>query len=159
MKEQLINKDTAILAKEKGFDWNARFAYVKEKQEIKLEELRYFDGDGSGLTNNNDIEDHYFGDYPDDSTELPRVITPTKTIPIKGVCAVPSQSLLQKWLRDVHNIHIEMCFSWSTVNKYYFMIYPNTEQPYTYESSNYPTYEEALEQALIEALNLINNER
>lgn len=77
----------------------------------------------------------------------------TKEVPLN----IPTQSLLQKWLREKHDIHIN-------INTYYF----EDLQKYGYEVEdiihpegwivlNNPkkTYEEALEKGLQEALKLI----
>jgi hypothetical protein len=69
----------------------------------------------------------------------------------------PNQSLLQKWLRDVHEISIK-------VDDFYF----NSKLRFDYVvgklghqeescSGSYETYEEALEDALIEALNTVKS--
>lgn len=71
----------------------------------------------------------------------------------------PTQSLLQKWLREIHNIHIKIHslngdkFSFEV----YFMISKNF--PYkdktVYSKVIYKSYELSLEDALQEALKLI----
>ena len=61
----------------------------------------------------------------------------------------PTQSLLQKWLRDIHNIHIQVC-SWKTAS--YNIVFKGTHKV---NKKSLATYEVALEDALIEALNLI----
>lgn len=63
----------------------------------------------------------------------------------------PTQSLLQRWLREVHNIHIEASLSWGL--KYFFKVYQGIADKYTTEDSL--SYEEGLETALQEALKLI----
>lgn len=77
---------------------------------------------------------------------------------VSNPTAAPTQSLLQKWLREVHNIIVEVlvfdkgflekdkfCFQWRVYNK--------TEDWFT--GFEYKTYEEALEAGLQEALKLI----
>lgn len=86
---------------------------------------------------------------------------------LEGVCPAPTQSLLQKWLREEHNIHIkvddfiddETGIEWD-----YEIVIIGTDLD---ERGNYiplisydierkfKTYEEALELGLEEALNLI----
>jgi hypothetical protein len=68
----------------------------------------------------------------------------------------PTQSLLQKWLRDVHDVHIEIP-SLSLSEKSFDYIVINSERKRLFESSvySYDTYEEALEAALIKALIVI----
>lgn len=70
----------------------------------------------------------------------------------------PSQSLLQKWLRDNYNLHIVII---PTINSYWtFKIVHLTGTievpPYNnVDSTDYNSYEEALEVALQRGLNLI----
>lgn len=64
----------------------------------------------------------------------------------------PSQSYLQQWLREKHNIEIavqwfDKCYI-KAVNKKPF-------KANTYKVEGFQSYEEALEIALVEALNLI----
>lgn len=79
----------------------------------------------------------------------------------------PTQSLLQKWLREVHNIHIKVDDFLDNDNKTdwdYEVVFIGTdinekgeyiaEIPYDCDRS-YITYEEALEKGLQEALKLI----
>lgn len=130
MKEQLINFETAKLAKEKGFDVPTRDFYADESWE---DEKVYNCGTVGYPEFTNDMEsDHGFGN-----------ITPTST-----------QSLLQKWLREVHNIDVEsrgVRYTGDSKTSYY--------QPYMNGSIlamvRYNSYEEALEIALQEALKLI----
>lgn len=76
--------------------------------------------------------------------------------------ARPTQSLLQKWLREVHNLHIGMHYDCSIIGGYIitdiiksveprFINQVNKKSKY----ENYKTYEEALEVGLLEALKLI----
>lgn len=71
-----------------------------------------------------------------------------------------TQSLLQKWLRDIHNIHIyinvdfftnEISYIWEIFyfNKNYKSVLKNSDYV------KYRTYEDALEQCLKESLKLI----
>ena len=77
-----------------------------------------------------------------------------------GYISGPTQSFLQKWLREEHDIHTS---SFPVVkNRYYptvslilnFGLEPIVSGPYEPSESN-PTYEEALEEALVTALKLI----
>jgi len=63
----------------------------------------------------------------------------------------PTQSLLQRWLREVHKKHIN-------VQPFYYkgdFISWNLKIHNTYYKDKFNTYEEALEQGLFEALKLI----
>lgn len=65
----------------------------------------------------------------------------------------PTQSLLQKWLREEYKIDIDIRH-WS--NGYGFILYKNKIPKIINSlSSGFKTYEEALEEGLKEALNLI----
>ena len=78
--------------------------------------------------------------------------------------SAPTQSLLQKWLRDKHNIHIQ-CevrvtygeYKKSFVNLYQMNVFTisGDMKNHTTFTGNYNTYEEALEAGLVEALKLI----
>lgn len=64
--------------------------------------------------------------------------------------SAPTQSLLQKWLREVHNIDV-YCIPWVYENKRVYDFFINYEG----ESRAYSSYEKALEIGLQEALKLI----
>jgi len=77
----------------------------------------------------------------------------------------PTQSLLQRWLREVHNINIFMSHK-PNIKKWDFIptdltlngkdwVKANNEYYKTRKSRSYDTYEEALEAGLQEALKLI----
>ena len=65
-----------------------------------------------------------------------------------------TQASLQKWLREVHNIHIELQFD--TISYGYRIFNPFKSEDY-FTDWRYKTwkYEECLEEALQEALKLI----
>ena len=76
-------------------------------------------------------------------------------------CAAPTQSLLQRWLREEHNIIADLKVGYRIYPDkfyfYYWRILKNTEEceiDYTSEQQ-YSNYEEALEKGLLEALKLI----
>jgi len=134
MKEQLINFKTAKLAKEKGFDntqygdWLGQFFWYS-KDEVSF----YY----SSLEENEDVE------WMDKSKDfIPR----------------PSQSLLQKWLREKYNIHIQItkhftCYAFQILR--YNKFEDNNEIIVDELLADYETYEETLEIGLYEALKLI----
>ena len=71
----------------------------------------------------------------------------------KNKTLAPLYQQAQKWLREVHNIHIQIIFL-PLNNRYVFEIYKYGE--YNIESVlEYSTYELALEQGILEALKLI----
>ena len=85
MKEELIKLETAKLAKERGFGEEG--IYLRKNN-----------------PSNNVLnwDSHIFCDsIPMDNNSI-------KAILCKEILARPSQSLLQRWLREVHNIHIDI---------------------------------------------------
>ena len=75
-----------------------------------------------------------------------------------------SQSLLQKWLREVHNCIVEVQFEklvclnqldWIVTVDYYKPDFSNLTEEADYKSDYFSTYEEALEDGLYNALKLI----
>ena len=73
-------------------------------------------------------------------------------------CERCTQSLLQKWLREVHNFHITI--NVGLPHNQFIMYYSNVikfgkHHKSKFKSEFYQTYEEALEKGLQEALKLI----
>lgn len=66
----------------------------------------------------------------------------------------PTQSLLQKWLREKHNLHITIAYG-DLSNKYMGDIMSQDGKMLVGIECIYDTYEEALEAGLQEALKLI----
>ena len=151
MKEQLISFETAKLAKEKGYSNGSGTLYIQyhesyvydedpnhpesyKKNEIRMEEY---------YTINNskpyDISNEYYTQYE-----------------------APTQSLLQKWLREEHKIYIEICHSYRDLTHYTYHVYTNWEEysskmmkAFNNELKHFLTYEEALEAGLQKALSCI----
>jgi len=138
MTEKLIEFETAKLAKEVGFNWFTRNYFGQ----INAEPFE---------THENSLDDYNSSRWDEKGGEW---------------ISLPTQSLLQKWLRDTHNIHI-------TVDSYHCI---GRTKPfglsidYLHESgkwddyvdyrddTDFETYEEALEKGLVEGLKLIKNE-
>lgn len=133
MKEQLINFETAKLAKEKRFDVefiedvNAQI-YDSNKELTKYNYYMY-------CFSLEELEE-----YEDEILYL-----------------APAQSFLQKWLREEHNIHINInTFYFIDIKKFGYEI-----EDIVYDdgalilSGTQGKYEEALEKGLYEALKLI----
>ena len=124
MKKELITFETARLAKEKGFDWGVR---------------------------------HYYGSpmnphicYAKDDYGIPRDYNSKDKGNPSYYISAPTQSLLQRWLREVHNIHIRVEYN----NPFYIgcFLIPDYKARYNLASRTSETYEDALEKALIKAL-------
>lgn len=126
MQETLITLETAKLAKEKGFNIPVRSMYLEEKL--------YIDTNSKG--NYNDV----------------KWVRTWRNSPVDDTVSAPTQSLLQAWLRDVHNI--EIAVQWFD-NCYIKAVAKKPFKANTYRVEGIDTYEEALELALQEALTLI----
>lgn len=136
MKEQLISFKTAKLAKEKGFDIPCHHGYRMFEEEHKWTgQLRNFDN----------FEVNGIPHVAVNGLNFPHVTAPT-------------QSLLQKWLREIHYSFVlpvpgidGMQGDWMC------SIMRPGKQPFEdfIESTNNKTYEEALEKGLQEALKLL----
>jgi hypothetical protein len=135
MNEQLIDLETAKLAKNKGFKEETDCAF-----RIWYDEVQEW------------FERQYWNEWVPEPNEV--------------FYSRPNQSLLQKWLRDVHGWHIiviptvTMCYTFKILKvwKKDFNTDMEVETP-PYEGVNaydYKDYEEALEQGLQEVLKLID---
>lgn len=91
-------------------------------------------------------------------------------LPSKGFIIddkIPTQSLVQKWLRDKHGINIFMSFKlnikkWDYIPYYMEMngreyLKYNSQYLKLHNGRRYDTYEDALEDAIYEALHMIKN--
>ena len=138
MKEQLVTFDTAKLAKEKGFDIDCYHAYDKDNKLIECT--------SSTLT----------GKVVKFSASLIRTLS-FYDKPIECHLA-PTQSLLQKWLREKHNIEVT-CYKDKdgqySVSRGKSYSLDNTLSGITGKINTFKTYKDALEKGLEEALKLI----
>jgi hypothetical protein len=132
MQEQIISFETAKLAKEKGFDWECNHSW-DDRSLDKIDKT-------------NELVKHskYKAFNTDDMCDQLMLYS------------APTQSILQKWLREVHGLFVNVehyenkayrrtwTYSISTV----FQVLEN----YNFEDNRVLTYEEALEEGLQEAL-------
>ena len=127
MEDTRITFETAKLAKEKGFP-----------QEPNRLKIPYY---------------NYKGEFKGDVKDwLRKYLRKEDTSDVESVSA-PTQSLLAKWLREEHNIHL---IAYKNINiDGYDWCYITTDGITNINS--YKTYEEAYEIGLQEALKLINN--
>ena len=103
MREELIQFETAKLAKEKGFNEKSQYYYVLD-----------------------------FSSFQRTTTPL-KFSTPLENENIYQSCKLsgsqphlalaPSQSLLQKWLREVHNFHVEVQPQRGEILKWDYLIF------------------------------------
>ena len=130
MIEQLITFDTAILAKEKGF------FDLSVDGDVRISQQNLFGPDGHPFTLKEAL-----GDYYDD-------------VNLGNCYNRPTQSLLQKWLREAHKINIEIGRHDSYENFSLGVSEDNSVEEH-HASLYHKTYEEALEKGLLIALILI----
>lgn len=74
------------------------------------------------------------------------------------VCSRPTQAFAARWLREVHNIHVFAFFDYVKRDWCYCIANLDAvtaEMGMDMSENNYPTYEQALEVALQEAIKLI----
>ena len=149
MKEQLIGFETAKLASEKGFDIpSARFYctdgvirfdpfsifYLDEDEVDELEKDSILINDGRCIVS----------------------LWEDRNLTIGNILA-PTQSLLQKWLREKHKLHTSLYLQESTyLHRWRVKVFylDKLEDP-NIHFWDFDTYEEALEKGLQGALNLI----
>ena len=141
MQEQLITFETAKLAKEKGFINGTRGCFIEYKKDY----INPRDDNNSKKGDFEYCKKTFLRNGEQESDE--------DYVYIER----PTQSLLQKWLREVHNIHI-MIEPYYNKNKdlvYGFdLLLQETEEEDICEDG-FKTYEEALEIGLQESLKLI----
>lgn len=146
MKEQLVSLEVAKLLKEKGFfiDYVVHEIYISENEdlsEINNVILKY-------------DEDGYLGTIDDyfNHTE----VEPWLHSYMHPYWFAPTQSLAQKYLREKYDIHIGIWKNRLTEKyriEYIIMYGEDLDVPL--DDIEYISYEEALEQGLQKALNLI----
>lgn len=123
MKDELVSYETAVLAKEKGFNIKGVMYYDLE---CELSSFNDFIGDTL-------IEQREFTEKFMD-------------------CEAPTQSLLQRWLREKHRLEINI--SKDSYDIYHCMVVGDIEIKGPFYDH---VYEKALEQGLQEALKLIKD--
>jgi hypothetical protein len=131
MKEALVDYDTAVLAKQKGFDWECRYYYHPDKPE----KARGWFGElnTNGMT------------YWEDDKKVP-----------KKEISAPTQSVLQKWLRDVHKLETGLKYWDNDKYSYEVMKIFNGKMLHLNRMVFIGDYEKTLEKALVESLKQID---
>jgi hypothetical protein len=126
MEDTLISFETAKLANEKNFNIKGRFFYDKE----------------------NELDD--FNNYVGDTLEEQRMF-------VEGLVLfeAPTQSLLQKWIREVHKIVVFVAPLVPLCEQYGYTIYVSGKNQEIEASEFYKSYEKCLEKGLVKALKRI----
>lgn len=129
MKEQPISFDTAKLAKEKGFEEGKAEYWLQDNTTISV------------------IDDEY---------ELKCLRVKDQNPDMVYQCKAPTQSLLQKWLREKHGVEVN---AFNLIHfSYCYQYYETGKSPESGKSkANFNKHEDALEEGLQEALKLIQN--
>ena len=155
MKKDLILFETAKLAKEKGFDELVFYKYSDKgvlyisyttEQYYGIETLEDFISSGDGFTKNNELPWQNIYRSENENKKVNIVVT------------APTQSELQKWLREKHNIHVEVWYDNTQKDGYPYLceIYDQNDEVVDHDGWYYDNWEEALEEGLQEALKLIS---
>lgn len=143
IEESLISFETAKLAKEKGFCELVCWYYYPDAFKINNNPRLIADGIDK------DRNTTYY-----DGRSNGNILNLWKPNENKSgaFISAPTQSLIQKWLREVHNIDVRVANKY----RYYHLV---KDQQY-FDRTTYDTYEQALEVGLLEGLKLIkiNNE-
>ena len=134
MKEELISFETAKLAKERGFEEFVSYCYLENEELYGTYSLMNEDDSAFiDIMDGNELENHNSSDFDRYSA--------------------PTQSLLQKWLREKHHLIITVAYQYEyDSTPYSYWIYKKFQSLWVNDLN---TYEEALELGLQEALKLI----
>jgi hypothetical protein len=127
MEEQIISFDTAVLVKKAGFNELTSTCYRFNDSE----DCYILVGENSP---------HYFNNQENEAGYVADI-------------AAPTQSLLQRWLREVHNIHIEIVYIDQILKFQAEICLMNSNT--IVADTKCGTYEQVLEEALKQALMLI----
>ena len=139
MQEALVTFKTAKLAKEKGFNWKCRG---------KIHCSHYH------LVKDNIIPSN----VPTSSAEMfaPLIDWNNHLKPkLDTETSLPTQSLLQKWLREIYDIDVIINTYRSQGHKWYKFFISERHKDVVKSIELYQSYEEALEIGLQEALKLL----
>ena len=150
MKDELIKFETAKLAKEKCFDVPCNH-YIYTSKALKI-----VNKNREGLTGDKNTfkENHTFSQK--DRLHKGRMVSRNSHL---TTISTPTQSLLQKWLREEHDIHLVIQYSkhWKGYQWRYDDWRNREENPDMKRNSytEFKTYELALESGLFNALKLL----
>ena len=136
MKDQLISFETAKLAKEKGFNEVCLEQYSSETPPLRITEGKLLSSYHYGFDRRNRYSNSDLDNGHESFTWL------------KGYSA-PTQSLLQKWLREKHNINLFLG------KDFKYKEYKCLDEDGKVATYFHKTYEKALEKGLYGALTLI----
>jgi hypothetical protein len=142
MEDQLISYETAILAKEKGFDLRTKDNFYDLAGEFQMQY-------GSGKYHDDELGEEW---------QEEKLACKSKGYhrTIKAEYKRPTQSLLQRWLRDEHEILVNPIHSYTRgLHLTYVVSVQCVKQHYLGDFIHDISYENVLEKGLLEALKLI----
>lgn len=150
MEKQLISFKTAKLAKKRGFDWKCLY-YYNIYGELIANQISFWKHEEQAVFLGSDSPDSTFISK---TYNVEALLNSVNTIKLhkKSLWDVPTQSLLQKWLRDAHNFHIEIH---NLSDVWWISIKKINSDNTLFISESYDNYEEVLERGLQKALKLI----
>lgn len=142
MKDEIIALETAKLAKDKKFNILVKGFYTEYL--VDRVDPSYPEGGGIFSMNKGEVDfesDYIMNNHANNDFSNNNYIC----------YAAPTQSLLQRWIRETHNIHVGIDYD---VHGWMFFIteIPNPSGEVNWSNDNYKTYEEALESGLRKAL-------
>ena len=129
MRETFVDLNTAILAKQKGFDGDC---IILIDLNTLLESNSFWKDE-----NGNNVQVAFIK-----NSDLKKI----------NACTIPSQSLLQKWLREKHKLHTVIIY---TINGFTYKIVDLKLNHDNVCDIVFESYEDALENALYNMLTLI----
>lgn len=147
MKEQFVTYEIALKLKELGFDEECLAYYTKDKEFILLSAKKRGELVGHGSVRN-----ALFKYLKENDRTYGELFTLSNSI------AAPLWQQVEQWFRDKYNIHITILkgnYSNNEINNqlcYYYSIPGKLGICY----NRYNTYEEAREQAILKAIEIIN---
>jgi outer membrane cobalamin receptor len=165
MKEQLVSLEIAKLAKEKGFNWKCNAFYGKYNDDVS----KLIDDDNYSKESYQLLQKRDHGIY---AIQVKDWNSNTIWCDYDVFCPVKysasTQSLLKKYLRDKHNIHVEVRLCGSLYKKlyeksfdkeckkYWCNIITSTGEEFTVgENFTSDSFEEIFEKGLFEALKFV----
>ena len=145
MKDTLIIFETAKLAKEKRFNYHCDAIFDDDLTEVNVKDRIALDFFERFVQDYHDSKAYRGNDAKDEYLLERNSFVDTYTLR-------PTQSLLQRWLREVHGIYLLVDMG---INRDYHWKYFNNQSAFTYSEGSFTSYEAALEKGLKEVLKLI----
>jgi len=156
MKDEIITLETAKLAKEKGFNIPVS-NYINPNGVFDCVKPTTYNDDGDNHYDIDQLGGTILQDYNNIKIDISEIETWGCYFNENGIeenYSAPTQSLLQRWLREQHGLHIHLYFI-DNVLGYQAIITDTVSNIELFESKCFVPYEQALEEGLCEALKLI----